>query len=110
MAYTPAERRLLDGCPPATLVVVDAAKRAFAALGGVTVEAVTPFKSAARHGAARLIRDARRGGGDWRAIALRDAWRERLAICTLDGGIPLADAERIALGELRNNNCLLGKY
>ncbi len=100
--YTPQERRLLDGCPAATLAAVDAAKRAFTALGGVTVEAVAPFKSAARAGAARLIRDARRHGGDGQATAFRDAWRERLAICTMDGAIRLADAERIALDELRS--------
>ncbi len=99
--YTPQERRLLDGCAAATLAAVDTAKRVYAPLGGVTVEAVAPFKSAARDGAARLIRDARRGGEAERAVTLRDAWRERLAICTVDGGIPLADAERLALDELR---------
>lgn len=99
--YTPQERRLLDGCPAAALATLDAAKRAFAPLGGATVEAVIPFKSAARDGAARLIRDARRGGDAERAVTLRDAWRERLAICTVDGGIPLADAEPLALDELR---------
>ncbi len=52
--------------------------------------------------AARLIRDARRGGDIGRAAALLDAWRERLAICTMDGAIPLADAERVALDELRS--------
>lgn len=33
-------------------------------------------------------------------MALRDAWQERLAVCTMDGEIPLADAERVALDEL----------
>ncbi len=98
--YTPQERRLLDGCPAAALAAVDAAKRAFAPLGGATVEAVTPFKSAARDGAARLIRDARRGGDDRRAVTLRDAWRERLAICTVDGDLSIRDAEAVALDEL----------
>ena len=55
-----------------------------------------------RDHAARLIRDARRGGDIGRAAALLDAWRERLAICTMDGAIPLADAERVALDELRS--------
>lgn len=100
MAYTPEERRLLAGCPAATLAAVEAAKRAFAQVGGVTVEAVAPFKSAARDDAARLIRDAWRGGDDGRAVALRDAWRERLAICTVDGDLPLRAAERVALDEL----------
>ena len=95
--YTPEERRLLDGCPQGVLALVDAAKRAFGPLGGVTVEAVAPFKSAARGGAARLIRDARRDG---RAVVLRDAWRERVAICTIDGGLPVGGAEAVALDEL----------
>ncbi len=56
--------------------------------------------SSARDETARLIRDARRGGDNGRAAALRDAWRERMAICTMDGAISLADAERIALDEL----------
>lgn len=98
--YTPEERRLLAGCPATTLAAVDAAKRAFAQVGGVTVEAVAPFKSAARDGAARRMRDARRGGDDERAVALRAAWRERLAICTMEGDLPVRDAERIALDEL----------
>ncbi len=98
--YTPQERRLLDGCPAATLAAVDAAKRVYAPLGGVTVEAVAPFKSAARDGAARLIRDARLGGDVGRAGALRDAWRERLAICTVDGDLSIRDAEAVALDEL----------
>jgi len=98
--YTAEERRLLAGCPAATLAAVDAAKRAFAPVGGVTVEAVAPFKSAARDGAAWLIRDARRGGNPGKAVALRDAWQERLAICTIDGGLSMRDAERVALDDL----------
>ncbi len=85
----------------AILAAADAAKPAFATLGGATVEAVAPFKSAARDGAARLIRDARRGGDDGRAVALQDAWRERLAICMVDGNLSIRDAEAVALDELR---------
>ena len=99
--YTPQERRLLDGCPAAALAPVDAAKRAFAPLGGVTVEAGVPFKNAARDGAARLIRDARRGGDYGQAVALRDAWRKRLAICTVDGDLSIRDAEAVAQSELQ---------
>ncbi len=98
--YTPQERRLLDGCPAAALAAVNAAKRTFAPLGGVTVQAVVTFKSAARDGAARLIRDARRSGDGGRAVALRDAWRERLAVCTVDGDLSIRDAEAVALDEL----------
>ncbi len=105
VAYTAGERRMLAGCPAATLAAVDAAKRAFAQVGGVMIEAVVPFKSLERDGAARMIREARRGsarrdGDVGRAVAMRDAWRERLAICTVDGELPVWDAERIALDEL----------
>lgn len=98
--YTPQERRLLADCPAAALAAVNAAKRTFAPLGRVTVQAVVPFKSAARDGAARLIRDARCGGDVGRAVALREAWRERLAICTVDGDLSIRDAEAVALDEL----------
>lgn len=56
-----------------------------------------------RNRAARLIRQARRRHGRDRAVALRDEWAERMAICTIDGGQSEADAERIALHELRNS-------
>ena len=100
--YTPQERRLLADCPAAALAAVDAAKRVFASLGGVVVKAVVSFKSAARDSAARMIRDARRSGGDGRAVALRDAWRERLAICIVDGDLSIRDAEAVALDDLRS--------
>ena len=48
---------------------------------------------------AQLIRDARRIDAG-RAVAMRDAWRERLAICTVDGGLTSEDAEEICLAEL----------
>lgn len=34
-------------------------------------------------------------------IAMRDAWAERLAICTVDGGLSVEDSEQIALEELK---------
>jgi hypothetical protein len=52
--------------------------------------------------AAELIRDARRAGDRGRAIAMRDAWRERLAICEIDGSLPTENAQQIALKELYN--------
>ena len=68
----------------------------------VAILAAADGPNSARDEAARLIRDARRGGDIGRAATLLDAWRERLAICTMDGAIPLADAERVALDELRS--------
>ena len=52
--------------------------------------------------AAELIREARRAGDRGRAIAMRDTWRERLAICEIDGSLPTEDAQRISLKELCN--------
>ena len=54
--------------------------------------------------AAALIRRARRQGLRARAVAMRDAWRERLALCSiegLDGGVSPARAEVVARDELR---------
>lgn len=51
-----------------------------------------------RQQAADLIRQARRADHG-RAVAMRDAWAERMAICTIDG-MSEADAERVALAEL----------
>jgi len=33
-------------------------------------------------------------------VAMRDAWRERLAVCTIDGGLTEDHAEQVALDEL----------
>src|SRR4051794_33166990 len=44
-----------------------------------------------------IIRRVRAGGDDDLAEALAEAWEERLAICTADGGLTLDQAEVIAL-------------
>lgn len=76
-------------------------KQHFTDLGARVVAARRsgPRVCGARHRAALLIRAARRQGSA-RAIELRDAWRERLAICSIDGGLPTHEAEQIALIEL----------
>ena len=48
----------------------------------------------------RLIRQVERTDPDL-ATTLRDAWRERVAICTMDGGLSPATAVAVALDELR---------
>ena len=101
VTYTDAERQLLGDRSASVIVAVDEAKRAFRVIGGVTVTSVVPFKSRARDTAARLIRDAR-GADDGRAVALRDAWRERLAVCTMDGELSERDAETVAAKELKS--------
>ena len=57
-----------------------------------------------RKTAARLIRHARRAGDHEHAVSLRDAWQERVAICTIDGELNQVDAEQIALREVTGLN------
>ncbi|MCC7409045.1 MAG: hypothetical protein IT442_13325 [Phycisphaeraceae bacterium] len=52
--------------------------------------------------AGRAIRHARQAGDNVLAVALRDAWEERLAVCTIDGGLPEEQAQRIAADEIEN--------
>jgi hypothetical protein len=52
-----------------------------------------------RRHVAGLIRQARRTRPDL-AVSLRDAWRERLAVCAIDGGLTEDHAEQVALDEL----------
>ena len=86
---------------PLDLPLVAAVKDSFADMGAtaVSVEVTHGQGGATRSTMARMIRKAR-GADPNQAVALRDVWRERLAICTIDGGMPEADAERIALAEL----------
>jgi len=48
---------------------------------------------------AELIRHTRRRSAS-EAVALRDAWAERLAVCTIDGGLTKDHGEQVALAEL----------
>jgi hypothetical protein len=48
-----------------------------------------------------IIRHVRAGGDDDLAAALAEAWQERLAICTADGGLTLAEAEVVALEQMQ---------
>ena len=97
--YTEAEERLLGGVPAPVRTTVDLVKATFADLGGATVVEVRPDRPYLRRRAAAHIREARRTDRS-QAVALRDAWAERMAICTIDGGLDLADAERVAVDEL----------
>ncbi len=60
--------------------------------------------STTRLDAARHIRQARRANDRGLSVAMRDAWRERLAICMVEGDLPLEEAQRMALEELRKFN------
>ena len=86
---------------PLDLPLVAAVKDSFADMGATVVSVKVAHRQggAARSRVARMIREAR-GANPNQAVALRDAWRERLAICTIDGGMSEAEAEKIALAEL----------
>lgn len=97
--------RAAPGLTPVDLPLVSALKDAFADCGA-TVLSVEPAHGRGgwtRRRAAELIRDARRHeipGQASEAVTMRDAWRERLAVCTIDGGLTEDHAEQVALDEL----------
>lgn len=97
--------RAAPGLTPADLPLVSAVKDAFADFGAtvVSVESAYGRGGWTRRRVAELIRDARRReirGRGGEAVAMRDAWRERLAVCTIDGGLTEDHAEQVALDEL----------
>ena len=100
--YTVTECHLLADASSSMRATVDGIKREFVDWCGVEVVAcgLDPTWSPRRH-AARVIREARRVGDRDRAVSLRDGWRERVAICMIDGGLSEREAEQVAVGEVR---------
>lgn len=91
------------GKTPADLPLLAEMKDVFAEFGATVVSIVTEYGRGgqARRLAGKLIRKARqRDRGE--AVAMRDAWAERLAVCTIDGGLSEDHAEQVALKELQN--------
>lgn len=97
--FTPGEAMMLHHAPPALRESVEAIKSAFAGVG-VELLSVTRDPTWPRHRVADAIRAARRHGEHDRATAIRDGWRERVAICMIDGGQPRRRAEVIAACEV----------
>lgn len=90
------------GKTPADLPLLMDVKDAFAEFGATVTSVTRTYGrgSEARRLAGRLIREARRRDrGD--AAAMRDVWAERLAACTIDGGLREDHAEQAALEELK---------
>ena len=102
VVYTGRELGLLADATPAMRATVDTIKTAFADWCGVEVVDVRPDPNWPRRQAARVIRQARRVGDRDRAISMRDGWRERVAICCEHGGLSEAEAEGVALQEVRS--------
>jgi len=95
--------------PPEHLPTVQAVRSAFARFDCQIIRAerlpdplpdTTLPDAPPRLAVARLIRSVRRVEPG-RAIALRDTWRERIAICIIDAGMSQRSAEAIALTELK---------
>jgi hypothetical protein len=94
----------VNGYPPGLRETIKRIKAAFVDAGGATLEELEPELTWNRNQAAQLIRKERRNGARGRAISLRDAWRELLAICEIDGGLTPEDATRVALHELQGGS------
>ena len=97
---TSDERKILQSAPEGLRVTIDLIKTVFADVGS-TVISVRRDPTRRRRQAARLIRQARARGHHRQAVAIRDAWHERVAICTIDGGLSEGQAEAAALTETR---------
>jgi hypothetical protein len=54
-----------------------------------------------------IIQQLRANGLGDLAEMLVEAWQERLSICTADGGLTLAEAQRVALDQIRQ---MLDRY
>ena len=100
--YTVEEGRLLTHAPDSLREAVDAIKATFTTTGGADLIDLRPDLLPPRQEAARLIRAARGERAREGVPALRDAWRERVAICTNDGGLVIEEAEAVALDEIES--------
>ena len=93
------------GMTPADMPLLVEAKAAFADIGATVVSVETPdepepaSQPSPQDRAERLIREAAIDSPTL-AATIRDAWDERLAICTIDGHLSEAQAEHVALAEL----------
>lgn len=94
---------LLEDAPPSRSprleAMLAATAAAFAESGGIEIRR-PKGNGWARSGAAMILRRMRRWGDRAAAVAARDAWRERVAIATIDGGLSEVRAEAVALEEL----------
>lgn len=104
--YTAQERRLLAGVgvKPGDVPMMDRVKGVFPSAEVIDARCAHRNKPRTpRQRATGLIRQARRSNDPDLAVAQRDGWHERLAICTIDGGLSLDAAERIAIAELTDD-------
>lgn len=95
-AYSSDERRRMRHAPADLLATVSQIKQHFP---GTKVVAVRN----PRQNLADLIHDARRRRDPYRALNLREAWRERAAIMEYDGNLPREQAEAEALADTLKN-------
>ncbi len=98
--FAPADEALMLKAPQRMRKIVHTFNTLFADTGGVTLMSVETSPVLIRRRTAMLIREARRAGDIGRAVRLRDAWRERIAVCRFEGVLSTADSELVALNEL----------
>ena len=98
---TDHEREMLGGLSARGIRTVEVIKAGLARVGGAEVVSARPLGTNPRDLAAMLIRDARGRGDHALGLALRDAWRDRMAICLADD-VSLEIAETVAVEELQN--------
>ena len=91
------------GKTPANLPLLAEVKDAFAEFGATMVSITTKYGRGghARRLAGKLIRKARQHDRG-EAVAMRDAWAERLAVCTIVGRLSEQQVEQVALKELQD--------
>ena len=85
---------------PRAASIVETAKAMFSEWGPVEVSNVSTRRWN-RDGVAIILRQLRRAGDRRGAIAIRDSWRERVAIVTIDAGATLERAEKIAFEQVK---------
>lgn len=96
----PAGGRVRDIESPRAASIVETAKAMFSEWGPVGVSNVSPRRWN-RDGVAMMLRQLWRAGDRRGAIAIRDAWRERVAIVTIDAGVTAERAEAIAFEQVK---------
>jgi hypothetical protein len=112
---TPAHALIIDATRAGVLLIPDGNRLRFKALRAIPGDLAERLR--ANRADVLALLDARhdptcprnrtsaalrlaRGRDRCKAVALRDAWRERLAICTADSGLTVQQAEIVAADEI----------
>ena len=99
--YTADERRLTDAPHGHVRATMGSIMATFTETGGAQVIGLESSRTWRRRDVARMILSPRGAEDRAVAVALRDAWRERVGICTIEGGLSIEDAKAVAWADLR---------